>query len=107
MFGGGCICAWAFAGDPGRMASSRPQELPIEGKTVRALTLLSVKRTLDMFAGSHGDGRVPLDEERCNEFDTWINWSGVLDVVGGGGGGRRVQGAARRVWSKCVCLWYW
>lgn len=40
------------------------QELPIEGKTVRALALLLVKRTYDMFAGNHGQ-KVPLDEEGC------------------------------------------
>ncbi|GMH35070.1 hypothetical protein BSKO_02938 [Bryopsis sp. KO-2023] len=44
------------------MVGSKAQDLPIEGKTVRALTLLSVKRTRDMFAGSHGD-RISLDEE--------------------------------------------
>jgi len=39
------------------------QELPIEGKTVKALTLLSVKRTFDLFAGNHGQ-KIPLDEAR-------------------------------------------
>lgn len=36
--------------------------LPIEGKTVKALTMLSLKRTHDLFVGSHGQ-KVPLDEE--------------------------------------------
>lgn len=35
----------------------------MEGKTVKALTLLSVKRTFDLFTGNHGQ-KVPLDEER-------------------------------------------
>jgi pleiotropic regulator 1 len=39
------------------------QELPIEGKTVKALTLLSVKRTLDLFAGNYGQ-KIPLDDDR-------------------------------------------
>lgn len=39
------------------------QELPIEGKTIKALTLLSVKRTFDLFAGNYGQ-KVPLDEDR-------------------------------------------
>ncbi len=39
------------------------QELPVEGKTVKALTLLGVKRTFDLFTGNHGQ-KVPLDEER-------------------------------------------
>jgi pleiotropic regulator 1 len=37
-------------------------ELPIQGKTVKALTLLSLKRTHDLFVGNHGQ-KVPLDEE--------------------------------------------
>lgn len=37
-------------------------DLPIEGKTVKAITLLSLKRTHDLFVGSHGH-KVPLDEE--------------------------------------------
>ncbi len=35
----------------------------MEGKTVKALTLLSLKRTFDMFGGNHGE-TIPLDEER-------------------------------------------
>ena len=49
------------ADQPGPATAAR-QELPIEGKTVRALTLLSVKRTLDLFAGNHGQ-KVPLDDD--------------------------------------------
>ena len=49
------------ADQPGPAVAAR-QELPIEGKTVRALTLLSVKRTLDLFAGNHGQ-KVPLDDD--------------------------------------------
>ena len=37
-------------------------DLPIEGKTVKAITLLSLKRTHDLFVGNHGQ-KVPLDEE--------------------------------------------
>ena len=36
-------------------------ELAIEGKTVKAVTLLSLKRTHDLFVGNHGQ-KVPLDE---------------------------------------------
>ena len=46
-----------------RPAVPAAQELPIEGKTVKALTLLGVKRTFDLFTGNHGQ-KVPLDEER-------------------------------------------
>ncbi len=35
---------------------------PIDGKTVKALTLLQVKRTRDMFTGNHGLP-IPLDED--------------------------------------------
>ncbi|KAK9915985.1 hypothetical protein WJX75_006980 [Coccomyxa subellipsoidea] len=45
-----------------RPAVPAAQELPIEGKTVKALTLLGVKRTFDLFTGNHGQ-KVPLDEE--------------------------------------------
>ncbi|KAK9809212.1 hypothetical protein WJX72_011496 [[Myrmecia] bisecta] len=38
------------------------QDLPIEGKTVKALTLLSLKRSYDLFVGNHGQ-KVPLDED--------------------------------------------
>lgn len=44
-------------------AASSRQELPIEGKTVKALTLLAVKRTFDLFAGNYGQ-KVPHDEAR-------------------------------------------
>lgn len=37
-------------------------ELPIEGKTVKALTLLSLKRTYDLFVGNHGQ-KPGLDED--------------------------------------------
>lgn len=43
-------------------AAAAAGELPIEGKTVRALTTLAVKRTYDLFAGNHGQ-KVPLDED--------------------------------------------
>jgi hypothetical protein len=46
--------------------SARPaavQELPIEGKTVKALTLLSLKRTFDLFAANHGQ-KAAADEAR-------------------------------------------
>ena len=51
--------AAASAAEPG----SFRQELPIQGKTVKALTLLAVKRSFDLFAGNHGQ-KVPLDEAR-------------------------------------------
>jgi pleiotropic regulator 1 len=38
-------------------------ELPVEGKSIKALTLLSLKRTLEMFAGNYGEA-LPMDEER-------------------------------------------
>jgi len=43
------------------------QELPIEGKTVKALTLLSAKRAYELFAGNHGQ-KVPADEPRCGRW---------------------------------------
>lgn len=36
---------------------------PADVKTVKALTQLSSKRTLELFAGNHGQP-LPLDEER-------------------------------------------
>jgi|AntRauMFilla1563_2_1112583.scaffolds.fasta_scaffold50374_1 hypothetical protein len=36
---------------------------PVETKTVKALTLQSLKRTLDLFQGNYGQ-RIPIDEER-------------------------------------------
>jgi hypothetical protein len=47
------------------MASAAPPaaDIPIEGKTVKALTVLSVKRTYDLFAGNRS-AAIPLDEER-------------------------------------------
>ena len=39
------------------------QDLPVERKTVKALALLSLKRTYDMFAPNHGE-KLPLDETR-------------------------------------------
>ena len=68
--------------------SARPaavQELPIEGKTVKALTLLSLKRTFDLFAanmarrprrmkpGAHPaapHGRLQARGLRCNAVHT-------------------------------------
>jgi pleiotropic regulator 1 len=38
-------------------------DLPIEGKSVKALTLMSLKRTFEMFAGNYGE-TIQLDEER-------------------------------------------
>lgn len=48
-------------------AAAATQELPIEGKTVKALTLLSAKRTYELFAGNHGQ-KVPADEPRCGRW---------------------------------------
>ena len=39
-------------------------DLPFEGKTVKALCLLSLKRTFDVYAGNHSQ-KAPLDEDRC------------------------------------------
>ena len=47
---------------PARMAATAA-ELPIEGKSIKALTLLSLKRTFEMFGGNHGEP-LPMDEER-------------------------------------------
>jgi hypothetical protein len=43
-------------------AAPTAADLPIEGKTVKAVTLLSLKRTHDLFVGNHGH-KVPVDEE--------------------------------------------
>ena len=43
--------------------STTVADLAVEGKTVKTITLLSVKRTFDLFAGNHGEA-APLDEER-------------------------------------------
>ncbi|KAK9843635.1 hypothetical protein WJX81_000394 [Elliptochloris bilobata] len=52
-------------GDEASTSASLPpaagQELPIEGKTVKALTLLSLKRTFELFAGNYGQ-KVAADE---------------------------------------------
>lgn len=38
------------------------QTLPVETKTVKALTALSLKRALAMFQENHGQ-KIPLDED--------------------------------------------
>jgi hypothetical protein len=43
--------------------ASASADIPIEGKTVKALTVLSVKRTFDLFSGNQS-AAIPLDEER-------------------------------------------
>lgn len=43
-------------------ASAGPDPVPVEGKTVKALTLLHLKRTYDLFNGNHGEP-LPADEE--------------------------------------------
>jgi hypothetical protein len=53
------------------MASSAA-DLPIEGKTVKALTLLSVKRSYDLFSGNHGQPG-NFDENRCGNKQTSAN----------------------------------
>jgi hypothetical protein len=47
---------------PASGAATGPDPVPVEGKTVKALTLLHLKRTYELFAGNHGTP-VPLDEE--------------------------------------------
>ena len=42
-------------------APSADGDPPVEARTVKALTLLSLKRTHDLFVGNHGH-KVPLDE---------------------------------------------
>lgn len=44
---------------------SKAQPLPVEGKTIKALTTLHLKRTYDMFAGELGRAPAPAagDEE--------------------------------------------
>lgn len=46
------------------MATDQGEDIPVEQKTVKALTLVSLKRTFDLFAANHGQ-KVPIDEERC------------------------------------------
>lgn len=43
-------------------SASAFNDLPVEGKTVKALTLLSLKRTFDLYAGNYGE-ELPTDEE--------------------------------------------
>ena len=38
------------------------EEVPVQPKSVKALTSLMLKRTYDMFVGNHGQ-KIPLDEE--------------------------------------------
>ena len=52
--------------------ASQAADLPIEGKTVKALTLLSVKRSYDLFTGNHGQ-RAVFDEERCESKQISLN----------------------------------
>lgn len=47
---------------PAPHADSLEQEPPVEAKSVKALTLLSLKRTFDLFVGNYSV-KVPLDEE--------------------------------------------
>lgn len=52
--------------------SGSAHDLPVEGKTVKTLTLLSLKRTYDLFHGNHGQP-IPADENR---------WGGVQICMG-------------------------
>ena len=45
------------------MAAEVSRELPLEKRSLKALTLQSLKRTYDMFAGNYGV-RTPADEGR-------------------------------------------
>jgi pleiotropic regulator 1 len=42
---------------------SMAPEVPVEGKTLKALTMISLKRTFDLFNGNHGE-KLPQDIER-------------------------------------------
>ena len=59
--------------------SGSAHDLPVEGKTVKTLTLLSLKRTYDLFHGNHGQP-IPADENR---------W----------GGGANLHGQRMRRWG--------
>jgi len=45
------------------MATTVAPDMPVEPKTVKTLTLQSLKRTFDLFVGNHGDA-LPIDEDR-------------------------------------------
>ena len=66
------------------------QELPIEGKTVKALTLLSLKRTFDLFAGNFGQ-KAAADEARCASFRGCVHAFHVFPK-------------SRLWWPSSVCL---
>eukprot|EP00798_Chlamydomonas_sp_ICE-L_P020811 gene20810-27646_t len=51
----------ASATEPTPSTSSAP-DIAIEGKTVKHITLGSVKRAYDLFAGNHGES-IPADED--------------------------------------------
>lgn len=82
--------------------SGSAHDLPVEGKTVKTLTLLSLKRTYDLFHGNHGQP-IPADEDR---------WGGA-NLHGqrmGGGGVRTWESRSlgkRRACMSCVgvCAW--
>lgn len=47
---------------PPPVAAGAEQGPPVEAKSVKALTLISLKRTFDLFVGNHS-AKVPHDEE--------------------------------------------
>lgn len=63
-------------------------ELPIEGKTVKALTLLSLKRTYDLFVGNHGQKAAQDEESQRLKIACKVRRG-----AGAAGGGRRRQRA--------------
>lgn len=66
-------------------------ELPIEGKTVKALTLLSLKRTYDLFVGNHGQKAAQDEESQRLKIACKVRRG-----AGAAGGGRRRSGRGRQ-----------
>jgi hypothetical protein len=74
--------------------SAGAADLPIEGKTVKAVTLLSLKRTHDLFVGNHGQ-KIPLDEEAQRlklACKVWL-WSRAQNSAAKGWGDHILRGS--------------
>ncbi len=60
-----------MAANPGTAAvaatpsASFAPEVPLDGKSIKALTMLHLKRSFDMYAGNRAQSQpIPMDEER-------------------------------------------
>jgi len=66
--------ATAFAAAASQLGQMASADIPIEGKTVKALSILSLKRTYDLFSNNLQTVALPADEERCGRRPVLLPW---------------------------------